>query len=404
VLFLTDADVWFGEEHLLPMQPTVLLLAVVAPFLAQIFLSFAANPRCRASLMRLVAANVSAIVAFGLLALVSLLMALYPTANWQDGGIFIYIISYDFVVFLIGMLLVLLPSVRKIFLICVYVSLITLCCTVLYDLVEPGYFSREISRAAGFGGNANYAAILVVALLAVCLRYDRVRFADHCLLVFCGVTVFATLSRGGLILFMLLFVIHSHVSMVASRLTLNRRLLFFTMAGLAGMTVIVTTQLLMGSSKMFDEYGARDRLALFSGQGHLYDADESRIALAQEFMRLVDDSPLLGHGTGFTNFYDQGPHNMYLQQWVNNGVAGLLCYIAYLACCLRLFRRRRFIPGQVFTFLLCVASFFSHNIIDNRPLLLLMGAMLTLSLPYSFGGGSGVEARGSMTPEWEPAG
>ena len=73
------------------------------------------------------------------------------------------------------------------------------------------------------------------------------------------------------------------------------------------------------------------------------------------------------------------PHNLYLQQWVNNGLLGLVGYLAFLGISAASFLRRRFFPGLMLMLVAAVGSFFSHNVLDQRPFLILYGLLLGLS-------------------------
>jgi O-antigen ligase len=79
------------------------------------------------------------------------------------------------------------------------------------------------------------------------------------------------------------------------------------------------------------------------------------------------------------------PHNIYLQQWVNNGLPGLISYLAFLGVRVWTFLSRRYFPGVMLIVVAIVGGFFSHNILDQRPFLILYGLLL---------GGSGRGVRG----------
>ena len=105
----------------------------------------------------------------------------------------------------------------------------------------------------------------------------------------------------------------------------------------------------------------------------------SRIAAAQDALNRINQSPIIGHGTGYARRMPELPHNLYLQQWVNNGILGLIGYLSFLGISAVCFLRRRFMPGATLTLVAALGSFFSHNVLDQRPFLILYGLLLGLS-------------------------
>jgi hypothetical protein len=73
--------------------------------------------------------------------------------------------------------------------------------------MTPGTFSDTHSRAAGFAGNSNIAALMMNLMCAAALKYplDSRRF-DALVLLVGGFGVFTTLSRSGMIAFVLILV------------------------------------------------------------------------------------------------------------------------------------------------------------------------------------------------------
>ena len=76
------------------------------------------------------------------------------------------------------------------------------------------------------------------------------------------------------------------------------------------------------------------------------------------------------------------PHNLYLQQWINNGVFGLILYVVFVVSAFLTFTERRYPGGQALCVVAITGSIFSHNILDQRPFLILFGCALGLSLKY----------------------
>ena len=105
----------------------------------------------------------------------------------------------------------------------------------------------------------------------------------------------------------------------------------------------------------------------------------SRLFAVRESLRLINESPIVGHGTGHARTMAELPHNLYLQQWVNNGILGLLGVVGFFGVSLAIFRKRRYRPGQALILVSILGGVFSHNILDQRCFLLLFGILLGLS-------------------------
>ena len=201
-----------------------------------------------------------------------------------------------------------------------------------------------------------------------------------------GLSIFFTLSRSGLIEFFVIFLSYLCFAIFSSkkRLTFSPKrflgLLFF-LAIIATFFLTVIPKVIE-ESNLFTSGSAQSRLGLLSGRGGVEDASgESRYKAILESLELINESPIVGHGTAHSRQMKELPHNMYLNQWVNNGILGLSCYVVFLITSFMTFRKRKFVPGQVFVLVAVVGSFFSHNVLDHRPFLILFGMMATLSLP-----------------------
>ena len=77
------------------------------------------------------------------------------------------------------------------------------------------------------------------------------------------------------------------------------------------------------------------------------------------------------------------PHNLYLQQWVNNGIVGFVGYLVFLISSYLVFLQRNCRNGQVLVAIAAVGSLFSHNVLDQRPFLILLGILIAASLADS---------------------
>jgi len=185
------------------------------------------------------------------------------------------------------------------------------------------------------------------------------------------------LSRGGLI--MLVFVVACYAFFIA-RASRGHR---FRLLGLAVGIGLLVTGVFHGVATLLEE--ARmfrlesTRLAMLLGRAPVVSSSDSRWELLRTSWDLVRERPLLGSGTAHTNTMVQGPHNIYLRQWIDSGLGGAICYVWLLAAGGVLFYRRGYRPGLVYTGVVAIQGMFSHNLLDERPFLAVYAVMLTLS-------------------------
>ncbi|WP_156168523.1 O-antigen polysaccharide ligase WaaL-ps [Yersinia pekkanenii] len=88
------------------------------------------------------------------------------------------------------------------------------------------------------------------------------------------------------------------------------------------------------------------KICMAASTGNVNDACRSsmgqRSAFAIEAVRLIKQSPMLGHGAGGfyyenpkANYKINNPHNQYLLETIQSGVVGLIIFLAWIVCCYR---------------------------------------------------------------------
>lgn len=99
------------------------------------------------------------------------------------------------------------------------------------------------------------------------------------------------------------------------------------------------------------------------------DSADQRMEAARFALHDIAASPVFGHGIGHAYEWDfpVGPHNMYLMFCVEGGMIGLLLYLALLA----LLWRASVGIGRIMALQLIVYGFFSHNMLDEPPVLMM---------------------------------
>lgn len=255
------------------------------------------------------------------------------------------------------------------------------CVMNVYDLTHPFVFSKILGRGAGLylNPNTSAAAILFLTLLA----YDAVsaRFKSAFLVV--GIAgVLLTVSRGALatcaVVLALLFV--RGAVQVRNVLAAAALLVVVGTAGLAmtgtlsltGIAVEVGSQRLGGTTSG-DEFSTATRREV---------ATRAR----DKFL----ESPAIGAGLGSTA---QTTHNMYLMYLAEHGALGVIIFPALIiALTLRARGTMRTTALACGVFLSCWA-FFSHNLMEELPLLVGMALLAAICSAPVTGESTGVVTR-----------
>lgn len=322
------------------------------------------------------------LIPFWLMTLVGLIWGFLPEAYRGDGGRFIFLPLYDLLALLMGVMLAAIPSLlrhyRQIFIL----SFTGLLATILFDVFFTGGFSTLTSRAAGFAENPNASAILLIALAICSIDWRRPDFLNGILWFAAGIGVFATLSRSGLALYVL--ALGAYVIFTAAA-RFKAFLSFSLFTALIAATLFLSWSYivsLFGSIEMFSIYSTQQRIeslnAIARGEFGSLSAD-TRVWLLGQYMNLISEAPVLGYGTGFSYSQQIGPHNIYQNQWVNNGIVGLVLLLAFLLLSFWHFLRHRDMRGLAFVGAFSIGGFSSHNLLDTLPLLVIFGFLGTLA-------------------------
>jgi O-antigen ligase len=383
-LFLSVADLAMGRKGLFPIPPTISAMLLLSPMCLYVIYGELMRRPSGERIIAIFVSNWSVLFCFSFIVALSLLLSGHPTAYWGDRSKWIFLISYGFLVFLISLLLPLIDLFRDYFRLTAFLALLSLVISMSVDVYNPGYFSAELSRAAGFAGNSNFASIVAVMLCSSILYYsiDRAPFFDLTVIGVAGIGMIMTQSRSGILELLVLFVFYLYVNLIQRGMS-GKRVCIFAL-GTLGLSLVfmLVVPFLFSNSAMFQQYNTRLSHVMSSKQ--IDDGSSaSRLAAVKDSIRLIEESTLIGHGTAHSRLMDELPHNLYLQQWVNNGLPGVASYILLLVCAWAVFRKRKFFAGQAFILVTAVGSCFSHNILDQRPFLMLLGILLTMSLYVS---------------------
>jgi hypothetical protein len=212
--FFCVADQAMGHKGLLPLNATLLCILLLLPFSARSVLPLRDGGRIRVPIFDTLWANRHAISAFSLVAIIALLLSILPTAYWGEGGKWIALVPYGVLVSVLSLPIGVNHSVMKALPGIILCSLLLLAGSIWYDQLHPGTFAAVNNRAAGFPGNANYAALVANILCASALNFgDKQGFQershgvlyDVLILLSTFSVVTMTMSRSGLVNFCGLF-------------------------------------------------------------------------------------------------------------------------------------------------------------------------------------------------------
>lgn len=396
LLFFSVADQALGHARLLPLSPTLLCLILLSPYCFKILIDhcmYASKP----GPLTLLSRQVCTLAPLGAVALVAIALSILPDTYWQESGKWVFLIPYGFSIVCASTLLGSCAFIRGVLPLVTLTSNLLLAWSVWYDTLHPGTFAPITNRAAGFPGNANFAALVSVMVCAAGLQFgsslsstpfsksqlqgsdNRISLApilNLLLLVVTFATVCMTMSRSGLVNFLLLCGVFFFFRLVRSSLPSLQRIreiaLLCTVAVIAiGFTIMFTT---------ITSSNSNTRLTRLLNRQQVDDGSAgTRLQAAKDAINLIESAPLLGHGTGYARTMSELPHNIYLQQWVNNGLPGVLSYMAFLFGGFITFLHRGSRNGVALILVATVGGLFSHNILDQRPFLLLIGILLGLS-------------------------
>jgi O-antigen ligase len=239
-----------------------------------------------------------------------------------------------------------------------------------------------MSRAAGLPEDPNSAAFLIVLAAALLLNRTQNRWVSAGVLALAGAGVLCTLSRGGLVLLLLLVVARPLLPVVSGGIGVRRSHLVAAGAGLAALlaAVLAASWLTDRGLGIFGRRTTQERVELLAS-GSWLRPQEERLASLGEYWQLIAEAPLAGHGTGFSYTLPRGPHNRFVLEWVNVGVLGLAAYLGWLVAGFRLFQRRRSQAGMLVVLLIAGYSLLQHGVLEVRAVVLALGLLASLSAP-----------------------
>lgn len=250
------------------------------------------------------------------------------------------------------------------------ICLVMLAVSPYLELAGIIHWTKGVGRLSGLLGNPNDLATTICLLLSVLLMVPEIgkgRKSLFLVISFAGVA--ATLSRGGMLLFLLnlgmfLYSVAFGKDEVGRAYYLTVIAILFALIGLAIGYVLSEFQ-----------FAARLTRTVFGSE--FYPTTDSRVALVELTFREILLQPFLGAGLGITESWPQRTHNLYLEYWLNLGLAGIVWVVGLFGLLgyLALTTLRRNVIA--FVLVACVSGLFNHALIESYYFPMLLGIMLS---------------------------
>jgi O-antigen ligase len=380
---LGGADSWMYEQGYLriPYPSFFLLLIVLIPLLLKNL-----TKDKGLGILRVYQNTTRISVPFGLVAFIAIVWGLHPDAEWADNGRKIFFNAYHVALLVFGIGLGISSIIQKHHRTIFLITLLGTATAIWIDYFNPGTFSDIANRAAGFSSNANDGARAVIVLCIGSVNWEKRGGKNLLIFTFSLLTVFTTLSASNLLLFCSVagyyFLSESNGGKKGQLL---KRLSLLVAIPLL---VVFVVQPLMGhmieSGGIFKGREAQKRIGqisnLFKGDTNFLE-DHERANLVGEYWELILESPIIGHGTGFDlgSRGGEGAHNMYLTLWFQNGLLGILIYLLLVAKMFQHFYLLNNKQGMIYSFVFMCNGFFTHNLLHDRSVIVLLGILASLA-------------------------
>jgi hypothetical protein len=246
----------------------------------------------------------------------------------------------------------------------------------LYELfIENNVWSTAPGRSAGFYGNPNISseALLGYGLVFLTARVAKLRIVDLILMALVIVGVFASFSRAGILVSLVLLtaaalmrVQRKHIPRIAVG-GMAILLLAFAFASYVVRNVDLSEDATVRISSLIEAWGVGD-----------YRENRGLTALA--WLELAMENPLVGAGVGtIYGEMTEGPHNMFVAMMVDYGVFGLAVYILIILRLMFLARSANRNYSGILWLIggwLVLFGFASHNLLSNTATIPLIGFAL----------------------------
>ena len=383
VLFVTNLDLFLSARGYLPINTLIIFLAYCATVFGSILAT--RQPQIINRLMTGIVLNRLPFVLIACWIVVHVFASAMTVLSGEDIDYVQIFPIYQFGVLGFGVLLAAADLTGRQIALAARWAIVVLAVSIIAETVSPGLLGTTSARTGGFALNANIPGFIIPALLALSLDFRSIRLGDLLAILMALVAVSCTLSRMGIGflglvigVYVLFHVLHS---VTKGKL---RRLVVMAVFGIFVTALTVGTFTFLASlSGLSDEF--RARIATLLEIGQVLD-DPYRGPLLDFFAQEAARRPWIGYGAGETLMNSAtrapgqfGPHNIYVRIWVDTGYLGLAFYSSFVTAVVGLGIFRRSVSTTLIGVLVALYGAFSHNVTDNKAVLILLGVALGTS-------------------------
>lgn len=383
VLFVTNLDLFLSARGYMPINTLIIFLSYCAAVFGSILTI--GQPQVIDRLMTCIVLNRLPLVLLALWIVVHVFASARTLLSGEDIDYVQIFPIYQFGVVGLGVLLAAADLTGRQIAIAARWAIVVLGVSIIAETVSPGLLGSTSARTGGFALNANIPGFIIPALLAASLDFRSIRMGDLLAILMALVAVTCTLSRMGI--GFLGLVIGVYVMFHALRGVTEGKLLRLVVMAVFGIFVtalaVGTLIFLASFSGLDDEF--RTRIVTLLGIGQILD-DPNRVPLLDFFLQEAARHPWIGYGAGETLMNSAtrapgqfGPHNIYLRTWVDTGFLGLAFYSSFVTAVVGLGILRRSVSTTLTGVLVALYGAFSHNVTDNKAVLILLGVALGTS-------------------------
>lgn len=383
VLFVTNLDLFLSARGYMPINTLIIFLSYCAAVFGSILTI--GQPQVIDRLMTCIVLNRLPLVLLALWIVVHVFASARTLLSGEDIDYVQIFPIYQFGVVGLGVLLAAADLTGRQIAIAARWAIVVLGVSIIAETVSPGLLGSTSARTGGFALNANIPGFIIPALLAASLDFRSIRMGDLLAILMALVAVTCTLSRMGI--GFLGLVIGVYVMFHALRGVTEGKLLRLVVMAVFGIFVtalaVGTLIFLASFSGLDDEF--RTRIVTLLGIGQILD-DPNRVPLLDFFLQEAARHPWIGYGAGETLMNSAtrapgqfGPHNIYLRTWVDTGFLGLAFYSSFVTAVVGLGILRRSVSTTLTGVLVALYGAFSHNVTDNKAVLILLGVALSTS-------------------------
>lgn len=374
ILLLSVGDIYLFRVGVLPIEPSIFFIPLlVIVFYFQNGFKF-----------QIINSN-STIFFFGILILISIIYSFNSISEDTAKTVGLHCVSL--ILYFYCFLYAMKASSRKILLILI-VGYGILVFSIIYDLIFNG--NKLVTRGAGFAENPNGAAFRLIVLGIVIFSLIDSINRKRIFAIIWMLSIFLTLSRSGMILGVLLFLVLIINNFAPNFQRQNISLTRMYKAGLilivSGCFFVLVTGTLVTYIPGFASPAAIRRIESITGKRSLLEEDDSqgtgRINIALNYWNLIEVNPL-GYGTGASynkNLYDVSAHNLYLKIGVEYGLPAIIFLLYFMVVSARLAVTRNSSYYLLMIIAFFIFGFFSHLILENRTFIITLAFIDALSL------------------------